>query len=794
MALKNMKSWNSAIEREITEKWKNAEIYNFDKKNKKKIYSIDTPPPYINAPVHIGQAITYCYMDMFARYKRMKGFQVIFPLGLDRNGLPIEMGAEKKFGISPFEVGRKKFLEYCNKLLEETSTETIDTFAKLGISFTSYKQGSSIGSVYLTDSPEYRALTQSTFIELYKKGLVYEDVRISNWDAKLRTTIADSEIEYLDVPSTFNDVVWRIKETGEKIVIGTTRPELICTCAMVIFNPKDKRYSHLKNKTAITPIFNKEVPIKAHPLAKIEKGTGLAMMCSAGDLCDIQFFREQNLTPVIAINQNGTMNSFAGFLDGLKVREAREKMIEILKEKGFLIQQKKIMHRTPISERSKTEVEFIEMPELYIKQLEFKNKIREIAKKINFYPKESKKILENWIDSISIDWPISRRRFYATEIPLWYAEKDGKKLVAIPKTGKYYQPWKESVPLDALVYEKNKFTGKKVKDLSNLKWVGEERVFDTWMDSSISELFILNYQKDNAFFEKAFPAKLRPQGKEIVRTWLYYTLLRGYLETKKPCFQDVWIHQHILDEKGRKMSKSLGNVIDSQELIRDFGAEAIRFWAVIEGDLSKQDLNCSKEKIKAELKTLTKILNLSKFVMFFEKPRKKPKICKTDKLFIDYIESMTIRFDDFYSKYDFYHPALELRSFIWDIFASHYVEMVKARAYNEKNLFSKEESESAKYTLHYLLENFLILIYPIIPQISTFIAEEKGMNLLKINLPKFTKKKYDFKILKELMNFNSSVWKKKQEEGKTFRDPIKIEIPKILGDYKKDLIAMHNVV
>ena len=789
-----MKSWNSAIEREITEKWKNAEIYNFDKKNKKKIYSIDTPPPYINAPVHIGQAITYCYMDMFARYKRMKGFQVIFPLGLDRNGLPIEMGAEKKFGISPFEVGRKKFLEYCNKLLEETSTETIDTFAKLGISFTSYKQGSSIGSVYLTDSPEYRALTQSTFIELYKKGLVYEDVRISNWDAKLRTTIADSEIEYLDVPSTFNDVVWRIKETGEKIVIGTTRPELICTCAMVIFNPKDKRYSHLKNKTAITPIFNKEVPIKAHPLAKIEKGTGLAMMCSAGDLCDIQFFREQNLTPVIAINQNGTMNSFAGFLDGLKVREAREKMIEILKEKGFLIQQKKIMHRTPISERSKTEVEFIEMPELYIKQLEFKNKIREIAKKINFYPKESKKILENWIDSISIDWPISRRRFYATEIPLWYAEKDGKKLVAIPKTGKYYQPWKESVPLDALVYEKNKFTGKKVKDLSNLKWVGEERVFDTWMDSSISELFILNYQKDNAFFEKAFPAKLRPQGKEIVRTWLYYTLLRGYLETKKPCFQDVWIHQHILDEKGRKMSKSLGNVIDSQELIRDFGAEAIRFWAVIEGDLSKQDLNCSKEKIKAELKTLTKILNLSKFVMFFEKPRKKPKICKTDKLFIDYIESMTIRFDDFYSKYDFYHPALELRSFIWDIFASHYVEMVKARAYNEKNLFSKEESESAKYTLHYLLENFLILIYPIIPQISTFIAEEKGMNLLKINLPKFTKKKYDFKILKELMNFNSSVWKKKQEEGKTFRDPIKIEIPKILGDYKKDLIAMHNVV
>ncbi|MBM3228434.1 valine--tRNA ligase [Candidatus Pacearchaeota archaeon] len=794
MTLKNIKSWNPSIEREITEKWKKSEFYFFDKKSKKRIYSIDTPPPYINAPIHIGQAITYCYIDMFARYRRMKGFQVIFPLGLDRNGLPIEMGAEKKFGISPFEVGRKKFLEYCNKLLEETSNETIDTFAKLGISFTSYKQGNSIGSVYLTDSSEYRALTQSTFIELYKKGLIYEDRRISNWDSKLRTTIADSEIEYKDIPSTFNNIVWTVKETGEKIIIGTTRPELICTCARVIFNPEDKRYQHLKNKTALSPLFNKEIPIMPHSLAKIEKGTGLAMMCSAGDLSDIQFFREHNLTPLIAINSDGTLNEHAEFLKGLKIKQAREKILEILKEKGLLVSQKKIMHRTPISERSKTEVEFIEMPELYIKQLEFKNAIRAIANKINFYPKESKKILENWIDSISIDWPISRRRFYATEIPLWYAEKDGKKLIAIPKPGKYYQPWKESVLLDASVYEENKFTGKRVKDFKELKWIGEERVFDTWMDSSISELFILNYSKDRAFFKKAFPAKLRPQGKEIVRTWLYYTLLRGYLETKKPCFEDVWIHQHVLDEKGRKMSKSLGNVIDPQELIQNFGAEAIRFWAVIEGDLSKQDLICSKEKIQAELKTLTKILNLSKFVLFFEKPKKKPPLCKTDKLFIDYMEFMGNRFDKFYEKYDFYHPALELRNFIWDIFASHYVEMVKARAYNEKNLFSKEESESAKYTLHYLLENFLILIYPIIPQISTLIAEEKGMNLLNITLPKFSKRKFNFKMLKELMNFNSFVWKKKQEENKTFRDSIRLTVPKILEYYKKDLIAMHNII
>src|SRR3989338_2643972 len=201
--LTDLKHWTPAIESEITKAWKQSERWRL-KLDKKPIYSIDTPPPYINTPIHMGHAVTYCYMDFFARYKRMKGFEVLFPLGLDRNGLPIEMGAEKKFNISAFKVGREKFIEYCEKLLKETSTESIDSFAKLGISFTSYKQSKEIGSLYHTDAPEYRTITQSTFIDLFKKGLIYEDQRINNWDPKLQTTIADAEIEYKDLPSTFN--------------------------------------------------------------------------------------------------------------------------------------------------------------------------------------------------------------------------------------------------------------------------------------------------------------------------------------------------------------------------------------------------------------------------------------------------------------------------------------------------------------------------------------------------------------------------------------------------------------
>jgi valyl-tRNA synthetase len=788
MKLKDVKNWGPEIEKPINDEWKKAEKYLFDKKSKKKIYSIDTPPPYVNSPIHIGQAVTYCYMDFFARYRRMKGFQVIFPLGLDRNGLPIEVAAEKEFSVSPFQVSREKFIEYCKKILEKTSSETEDTFARLGISFTSYKKGNHIGSAYFTDSEDYRRVTQATFIDLFKKGLVYEDSRINNWDPKLRTTIADSEIEYKEIPSDFNFIKWIVKETKEEIIVATTRPELICTCGMVIFNPGDKRYESLDGKTAITPIFNKEVKIKAHSLADIEKGTGLAMMCSAGDLSDIQFFREQRLKPLIAINTDGTMNEHAGILMGLKVKEARNKIIELLKEKDLIIKQDHINHRTPVSERSGFEIEFIEMPEFYLKQIEFKEEIKKIAKKIKFYPLESRKLLFDWIDSLKIDWPISRRRFYATPIPLWHSE-DGKK-VAISDGKEYCEPWKEKPKENFEVYMEGKKIGK-VKDFK-VKWVGEERVFDTWMDSSISELVLLKYKEDDVFFKRAYPVSLRPQGKEIVRTWLYYTLLRGFLETKRPCFQDVWIHQHIVDSKGYKMSKSKGNKIDPQELLSKYGGEAIRLWSAIEGDLSKQDLKCSEEKINAELKTINKILNVSKFVLLFDKPKSKPKLTNTDQLFVDYLDQLTLEIDKSYMDYDFYHPAIKLRGFLWDIFASNYLELIKARAYNQDKKFSEEESRSAKYTLYYLLEGFLTLVYPIIPKVTTIIGADLGIEFKEF--PKI-KGKFNTRLIDKLVEFNSMVWKKKKDQGLSLREGIKdIKIPKELRSFEKDLRATHNLI
>ncbi len=786
----DVKNWDVKIENEITEDWKKKELFSFNPKTKKKIYSIDTPPPYINSPIHMGHAVTYSMMDFFARFQRMKGKEVLFPLGLDRNGLPIEMAAEKKFKISAFEVGREKFIEFCEKLLSESSAESVDSFAKLGISFSSYKEGDSIGSIYNTDSPIYRKLTQKTFVELYKKGLIYEDTRINNWDTKLRTTIADSEIEYKDIPSKFVHVEWEIKGTNQRRLIATTRPELIATCGMIIFNPDDPRYKKLEGKIAISPIFGKEIPIKSHPLAQVDKGTGLVMMCSAGDLSDIQFFREMGLVPIIAIDKDGRMNEKAGILKGLKVKEAREKMIELLREKNHIQKIEDITHRTPVSERSGAEIEFIEMPEFYLKQLDFKKEIKQIAKKINFYPKESRKILDSWIDSISIDWPISRRRYYATPVPLWYSED----LVAVPKDS-YVEPWKES-PKDnfEVIDSKTKKIVGKVSDFKGKKWIGEIRVLDTWFDSSISELNMLKYGSDESFFKKAYPATLRPQGKEIVRTWLYYTILRGYLETKKPCFEDVWIHQHILDSSGRKMSKSLGNVIDPQEILKSDGAEALRLWAATEGDLSKGDLPCSREKISSEKKTLNKLINIAKFVLSFEKPKESITPTKLDKLFIDYIEYLTDFCEESYAKYDFNNPSKELKYFLWEIFASHYLEIIKARAYNENKIFTNEESESARYTLHFLLERLITLLYPVIPQITSVIAGEFKIDLLNAEWPKSKKSKHDKKLIEKLMDFNKEIWKSKKEKGISLKESIEgISIPKELRTFDKDLIACHKI-
>ncbi|MBI2579346.1 MAG: valine--tRNA ligase [Candidatus Aenigmarchaeota archaeon] len=772
--------WSKDMEKEIRERWKLSGEHEFDAKSGKPVFSIDTPPPYVNTPVHIGHAATYAMMDMFARFRRMTDHNVLFPLGLDRNGLPIEMAAEKKFGVRMSESSRERFMEMCRQVLEESSTESIDSFVRLGISFNSWNTGSGVGEIYLTDSEDYRAMSQSTFIDLWHMGYIYEDTRINNYCPGCRTTIADAEIDYRDVKALFNEVKFLIRETGEYVIIGTTRPELIPSCGMVIFNPEDRRYQHLEGKTAVTPVFEKEVPVRAHPFADMSKGTGLAMMCSAGDQTDIRFFREMHLQPVISIGMDGRMNENAGFLKGLKVEEARTKMLGEISGKNLLVSSRETVHRAPICERSKHAVEFIEMKEFYLKQVNLKETLRNATDAISFYSPKSRQILLDWLDSVSIDWPVSRRRYYATEIPLWYCKNNH---AIVPEKGKYYRPWKEKCPV------------KKCPECGSSEFRGEERVFDTWFDSSSSPLYILKWHSDREFFSRMHSCTLRPQGKEIVRTWLYYTLLKSYILTDRVIFDDVWIHHHIVDESGKKMSKSVGNVMDPHVILEKYGAEPFRLWCATEGNLSEGDLKCSFERIEGAAKTITKLWNVCRFISMFERSESAPHLEELDKWIINETNLLADFCRRQYEIYDFHGPAVQLKHFLWETFASHYIELVKNRAYNQSGAFTQKQQQSALYTLHYCADVLLKLLAPIVP----FVTYELCMKMRgdDIHKEKFPEPSVLYEVpfsTQDIETLNSSIWKAKKDRNMSLKAKIvKLTLPEKFQCIEKDIVHTHGV-
>ncbi len=549
------KVWDPKIELEIRKKWEESGIYDFVIKDSN--YTIDTPPPYPSGrPWHIGAAAHYAQIDMIARTARMSGKNVYFPIGIDRNGLPVELYTEKKHDIRMRETERGKFLDLCKDALNDLEAEMIQIMKGLGLScdFDNY---------YRTDSEEYRTLTQSTFIKLWKNGSIYLATRPNNYDWVTGTTIADAEITYQEIPTKLVHMKFKIKDEQTEIIIASTRPELLCACKTVIVNPEDERYSQFVGKKIIVPISNQEVEIKTHHSAQMEFGSGAVMVCSYGDQNDVALFRELNLEEVVAIGLDGRMTEVAGNYTGLKPKQARTKIIEDLENSGFVEKIEEISHRTPTSERSKIPIEIIPMEEYYLKQKESVEKIKDLGNQIKFYPDMHKQILMNWLESISIDWPISRRRFYGTEIPIWYCKKCSEPY--IPEPGKYYRPWKDTCP------------AQKCAKCDSTEFVGEERTFDTWMDSSVSPLFISKFKKDEEFFKRTYPTGIRPQAKDIVRTWLYYTLLRCEKLTGEKPWSEAWIMGYGLDEKGMKMSKSKGNALDPLPIIEKFGADTFRF-------------------------------------------------------------------------------------------------------------------------------------------------------------------------------------------------------------------------
>ena len=763
------KAWNPELEKQILKQWEEDKIYDFTPQEDN--FTIDTPPPYPSGrPWHIGAAAHYSQIDMIARTARMAGKNVYFPIGIDRNGLPVELYTEKKHKIRMRETDRNEFLNLCRSALDDLEAEMLLIMKSLGIS-------GDFANYYRTDSEEYRTLTQSTFIDLWNKGQIYLANRPNNYDWVSGTTIADAEIIYQELATKLVYMKFKIKDTDKEIIIASTRPELLCACRTIIVNPKDERYAQYIGKKIIVPITNKEVELRTHHSAQQEFGSGAVMVCSYGDQNDVVLFRELELEEIVAIGLDGRMTEVAGDYTGLKPKQARTKIIEDLETNGLVDKIEDISHRTPVSERSKTPIEIIPMEEYYLKQKESIDKMKKLGQEITFHPNMHKQILMNWLDSINIDWPISRRRYYGTEIPIWYCKKCSEPHV--PEPGKYYRPWNEKCPISNCV------------KCDSTEFVGEERTFDTWMDSSVSPLFISKFNKDDEFFNKVYPATIRPQAKDIVRTWLYYTLLRCEQLTGEKPWTEAWIMGYGLDEKGMKMSKSKGNAIDPLPVIEKLGADTFRFWSASEINHG-YDFRCNEQKIESTKKFLSKLWNVSRFLSSFP-------VIETgspnasDKWILSELDKLVVECKKGYEEYNFFVPAIAIREFTWNVFAAHYIEMVKARAYGIE--FSDEERDGAIFTLHKTLSTILKLLAPITPFITEHLWKvlysENSIHKQRQVEPENIEN--DDNLTKEITEFNSKVWNEKKSQSLSLKDSIKIEIPEILKPFEKDLKSMHNL-
>ena len=816
------KRWSIDLEKRIQEEhYSDSKLYNhryaFNPKSGKEIFVVDTPPPYPSGTWHIGAVAQYSMIDVIARSQRLLGKEVFFPWGVDRNGINIEFTVEKNTGRKMKTFERTEFLDLCRDTIEEYTQAMRETAARVGLSCDFDKE-------YLTDSDEYRGVSQSIFVDLFKRGDIVEDLRPNIYDPVEGTTIADAEVERLQRKTKLIDIRWTT-EDGLDVIISTTRPELICACGIVVVHPDDERYQHLVGKQIVLPVEtngrSKSVEITTHPSVKSDFGSGVLMVCSFGDQNDVAVFRELGLSPFQAIDLDGNMTDISGPYVGMKVIEAREKAIEDLNSADRIVNIIEKEQDVPVSERGKNPVEIILLKEWYVRQTHIQDRMRELIEDMEFHPVRNKQFLLDWMDNISIDWPISRRRWYHTEVPIWYSE-DGSKVIT-PPPGVYVQPWREDPPAGSRVLQRD--TRDDVGSWDDLSSslgtvIGEEKVFDTWMDSSNSNLYVSGYLSDPDLFAKAFPTGIRPQGKEIVRTWLYYTLLKSALLLDSPGFKHIWIDGLGMDPWGRKMSKSLGNGIDANSVLEcgaggrtgswkirgpdkvvnlranKIGSECFRLWKACDAQVG-DDFQINPEDIEQKyFGVLTKLFNVARFASQFPVPSNLENLTDNlqpeDEWILSEFQLVMTRVEQGWKEIDIYNAAQSLKNFATGVLPSHWLEMVKSRLY--------DGDEAAAWTLHRIVRDLLDAFAPICPFFSHYLSSTlynrsavEADTFPQLNLNSESEKWTE--LTESVMFFNSEIWKMKKDQGLSLNSEIVgLSIPSNLNGLQISLTRMHKLI
>lgn len=687
----------------VEEKWQKLwlskeyyPVYKF-KNDGKPTFVIDTPPPFTSGELHMGHAYWNILNDTLARYKRMRGFDVLLPQGWDCQGLPTELKVQYKWKV-PRE-NRELFRKKCNEWTISMINSMKETMIKLGYR-PDWEQFE-----YRTMDREYWKAVQYSLLIMHQKGLVYRKEFPVHWCSKCGTALAQAELGYVQKKGKLYYVKFKMTGSEEYIEVATTRPELLNACVALIVHPLDDRYSNIVGRMVEVPIFGQRVKILQDEGVDPKFGTGVVMVCTYGDEQDIKWQQSFGLPIIKAIDESGNMVN-AGKYTGMSVTCAREEIAKDLKEKGIISKEESVVHNVLThTERADcmTPIEFLVKEQWFLRSKEFKEVILEEASKMNWTPKFMRQRLIDWVNSIEWDWLISRQRVFGTPIPFWYCKACN---FIIP-------PRAEDLPVDTTI---DKPPIEVCPKCGSSQISGTYDVCDCWVDSSITPLIITGFFNDSSRFKKTYPVDVRQQGHDIIRTWLYYTLLRCKILTNEGPFREVLVNGHILGPDGSRMSKSKGNVIMPEDGIREYGADAIR-QAVLSLTLGS-DFPFKWEPVKYGKAFLQKLWSSVRFARSFLEnvgDLEVGDLEDVDKWILSRLREILKKTTEAMEENQFHIAVDLLQRFYWHDFCDQYIEAVKPRLYSPRDVRSEN---SAKATLYKVIWTFLRLVAPICPHIT----------------------------------------------------------------------------
>lgn len=680
--------------------WELNNVYGYDPAGSGQHFTIDTPPPTVSGQLHIGHCYSFTQADIIARYRRMRGDHVYYPMGFDDNGLATERFVEKTIKHKASEIGRDAFIDACLELTQQTEDRFETLWRRLSLSVDWRYRYSSI-------SHDARRVSQWSFIQLHRQGLTYTRLAPALWCPECQTAIAQAEVNDATLPARFATIAFRLPD-GSILPIATTRPELLPACVAIFVHPDDPRYRHLIGKTASVDSGSSPgasrltVPILADELADPSRGSGAVMCCTFGDSTDVRWWHTHHLPLRAAIRRDGHMTSIAGSYAGLTVQQARKSILNYLEETGQMISEETLEHDVGTHERCGTPVEYLHTRQWFIRVLDQKERLLEAGRKIRWHPEHMRIRYEHWVEHLQWDWCISRQRYFGVPFPAWTCRACGEILLASL----------EQLPVDPQTAQPPHACV-----CGSTDFEPEPDIMDTWATSSCSPMIIGRWIDDPTWFAQHFPASLRPQAHDIIRTWAFYTIAKSLYHTNNIPWQNIMISGHGLSADRRKLSKSKEhNEVEPMEIMEKESADALRYWATT--GRTGADSPLSPETIATGRRLVTKLWNASRFaesrLEHFTNEACPTSLLPTDRWLLSRLARTIAGATAELDRYDYAAARAEVDRFFWSDLCDNYLELAKARLYSEAGA----AHYAAQWTLYQALLTVLKLLAPFLPYIT----------------------------------------------------------------------------